>query len=594
MTLCLNVRCLMPQNADDAKFCVSCGAKLRLGDRYRALRLIGQGGFGRTFLAIDEQMPSQPACVIKQLFPQTQNTEANKKAAELFEQEAQRLDQITHDQIPRLLAHLTQDKCQYLIQTYIEGETLAQELARNGAFKPDRIRQLLVDLLPVLQYLHDRQIIHRDIKPDNVVRRSSDGRLVLVDFGASKLTTATNLAQTGTAIGSAGYAAPEQTGGKAIFASDLYGLGVTCVHLLTDLPPFELFSFAEGRWVWRDYLPDSIDSSLATVLDRLIEPAIAQRYRSAMAALQDLDVAPAVSPVAHSGWQCVQTIAAHSNSISTVAISPGDRWLVSGSFDKTIKVWHLGIGALRSTLTGHTQPVSSLAFSPDGVMLVSGSVDDTIRVWCLHTEAPLYCLHDEADSLLSLNVAVSPDGVAIASGSDARSIKIRYLQSGKLLRSLHVTRTITSIAISPNGKYLASGSSDNAIKLWNFYTGAPLGLLQGHRRDVNSVAFSADSRLLASGSNDNTVKVWDLHSRKVRTFSGHLDSVKAIAFSPNQQFLASASSDATVRIWNVATGELLQTLVGHSKAVNAIAFAHHGRTLVSGSSDRSLKIWRQD
>lgn len=593
MSLCLNVQCLAPHNPDDAKFCVSCGAKLRLGDRYRALKLIGQGGFGRTFLAIDEQMPSHPYCVIKQLFPQTQNTEAAKKASELFEQEAIRLDQLAHGQIPKLLAHLTQDRCQYLVQTYIEGETLAQELARTGAFKPDQIRQLLVDLLPVLQYLHDRQVIHRDIKPENIVRRSSDGRLVLVDFGASKLATATNLAQTGTVIGSAGYAAPEQTGGKATFASDLYSLGVTCVHLLTDLPPFELFSFAEGRWVWRDYLPDSIDSSLAAVLDRLIEPAIAHRYASAMAALQGLNVAPVVPTSGQSGWQCVQTIDAHSNSVSAVAISPGDRWLVSGSFDKTIKVWHLGVGTLRSTLTGHTQPVSSLAFSPDGVMLVSASVDDTIRLWCLHTEAPIYCLHDGTDSILALNVAVSPDGVAIASGSDAHSINIRYLQTGKLLRSLHTPRTVTSIAISPNGKFLASGSSDNTIKLWDFYTGTQRGLLQGHQRDVNSVAFSPDSRLLASGSSDNTVKIWDLHSRKIRTLSGHLDLVKAIAFSPNGQFVASAGRDATVRIWSAATGELLHTLVGHSKAVNVLAFAHDGQTLVSGSSDRSLKIWRQ-
>ncbi|NEQ21895.1 MAG: protein kinase, partial [Microcoleus sp. SIO2G3] len=316
MSLCLSVRCLIPQNPDNAKFCLSCGAKLRLGDRYRALKLIGHGGFGRTFLAIDEQMPSHPTCVIKQLFPQMQNTEAAKKAAELFEQEALRLDQLAHGQIPKLLAHLTQDRCQYLIQTYIEGETLAQELARTGAFKPDQIRQLLVDLLPVLQYLHDRQVIHRDVKPENIVRRASDGRLVLVDFGASKLATASNLGQTGTAIGSAGYAAPEQVGGKATFASDLYGLGVTCLHLMTGVPPFELFSFVEGRWVWRDYLPDTIDTRLAAVLDRLVEPAITRRFASAMAALQALKIAPTVPSALVSGWQCEQTLEAHTSSIS--------------------------------------------------------------------------------------------------------------------------------------------------------------------------------------------------------------------------------------------------------------------------------------
>ncbi|MFM7888224.1 MAG: protein kinase domain-containing protein, partial [Pseudanabaena sp.] len=181
MSYCLNPACNQPQNPD-AIFCQSCGAKLLLWERYRAVRQIRQGGFGKTFLAVDQDLPGKPACVIKQFSPQIQSASGLQKVTELFDQEAAQLHVLgKHEQIPCLFAHFEQDGRLYLIQEYVKGRNLAEELAQVGAFSEAKIRELLIGLLPVLQYIHDNQVTHRDIKPENIIR-GYNGRLSLVNL----------------------------------------------------------------------------------------------------------------------------------------------------------------------------------------------------------------------------------------------------------------------------------------------------------------------------------------------------------------------------------------------------------------------------
>ena len=297
MSYCLNPNCPRPiSNSVSVKFCTVCGSKLLLAERYRAIKQIGQGGFGRTFLAIDEYKPSQPNCVIKQFLPQAQGTNNIEKAAELFKVEAAQLDELghSHPQIPELLAYFTQDNQQYLVQEFIDGQNLADEITQNGAFTETQIIALLNNLLPVLQFVHSKQVIHRDIKPENIIRRS-DGELVLVDFGAAKTITPTALSVMGTVIGTAGYTSPEQAIGKATFASDIYSLGVTCLNLLTQVQPYELFDVTEGEWIWRNYLSSSVSDNLGQVLDKMVEGVLKRRYQSAIEVLQALNP-PNIAP----------------------------------------------------------------------------------------------------------------------------------------------------------------------------------------------------------------------------------------------------------------------------------------------------------
>jgi serine/threonine protein kinase len=292
MSYCLNPGCPKPENPVDVDSCQSCGLPLLLKERYRAIKPIGQGGFGKTFLAVDEDMPSKRQCVIKQFF--NQSGLKAQKAKELFVQEAVQLEKLgkQHPQIPELFAHVELGIGLFLVQEFIDGQHLLQELKQEGTFDEDKIWQLLNDLIPVLHFIHNQQVIHRDIKPENIIRRQIDGQPVLVDFGVSKFATETALERTGTVIGSRGYAAPEQSEGKAYFSSDLFGLGRTCFHLLTNTEPKKVFS-QYGNWekYLRIHLNKSgISDALKHILTKLLQSDISQRYQSAEEVLKDLDI----------------------------------------------------------------------------------------------------------------------------------------------------------------------------------------------------------------------------------------------------------------------------------------------------------------
>ncbi len=286
MSYCLNPHCQAPaDNPARTSFCISCGGWLELKHRYRAQKLLGQGGFGKTFKAVDEHQPSKPPCVIKQFEFGSNNPQIRETALKLFYDEARHLESLgKHHNIPELLAYFDIEGQPYLIQQFIDGQDLEQELATAGVFDQSKIRKLLLSFLPVLDFLHTRLIpvIHRDIKPANIIRRCSDDSLVLVDFGAAKQATKTMLGKTGTLIGSPEYTAPEQIRGKPTFASDIYSLGVTCIYLLTQVSPFDLFDINQDAWVWRDYLVNNpVDEELGRVLDRMIANSLPQRYQSA-------------------------------------------------------------------------------------------------------------------------------------------------------------------------------------------------------------------------------------------------------------------------------------------------------------------------
>lgn len=350
--------CPQPQNPATGKVCQSCGSKLLLKERYRPIQAIGQGGFGRTFLARDEDIPSKPKCVVKQLFFNQGQTRHIKKAEELFYQEAVRLDELGHHpQIPTLLAHFEQNQWLYLVQEFIAGPTLSRELKERGAFKEAQVRQALADLLRILAFIHDRQIIHRDIKPANIIRRTGaagagEGQLILIDFGIAKLLSATAMMQTGTIIGSPEYMAPEQTRGKVVPASDIYSLGVTCLHLLTGVSPANLYDEGRDRWIWRDFLTADklVSAELGRILDKMVQAATRVRYASAAQVLRDLEplpspaIAPSPSPATQSPPRPV------TRSPSPQPVSP------TSAPAQPIKTFKRAIGNLFSSLAGHSTP----------------------------------------------------------------------------------------------------------------------------------------------------------------------------------------------------------------------------------------------
>ncbi|MCA2694109.1 MULTISPECIES: serine/threonine-protein kinase [unclassified Microcystis] len=301
-----------------------------------------------------------------------------------------------------------------------------------------------------------------------------------------------------------------------------------------------------------------------------------------------------------------KTLTGHSHLVTSVVYSPDGRYLASGSYDDTIKIWEVATGKQLRTLPGHSDSVRSVVYSPDGRYLASGSVDKTIKIWEVATGKELRTLTGHSRGVSS--VAYSPDGRYLASGSGDKTIKIWEVETGKELRTLTGHSIgVLSVAYSPDGRYLASGSYDydkgdkgdkiiktiKTIKIWEVATGKELRTLTGHSNGVTSVAYSPDGRYLASGSWDDTIKIWEVATGKeLRTLTGHYGEVYSVAYSPDGRYLASGSGDNTIKIWEVATGKELRTLTGHSSGVLSVVYSPDGRYLASGSWDNTIKIWR--
>lgn len=298
MSYCLNPGCSHPQNSQETEVCQSCGARLLLRDRYRVMQTLGQGGFGATFLALDECLPGQPNCVIKQLRPTATAPQVLDMARELFKREAETLGRIgNHPQVPRLLDYFEANQEFYLVQEYVSGSTLQQIVKKDGQFAEHGVKQFLSEILPVLEYIHNNRVIHRDIKPANIIRRAQDLKLVLIDFGAVKYqqpahsAASEQTAFTSYAIGTPGFAPPEQMAMRPVPASDIYALGVTCLYLLTGKSPKDMdYDPTTGELLWQKYV--HVSDHFTKVLKKMLEVSVKNRYQKADAIFRDLDLEP--------------------------------------------------------------------------------------------------------------------------------------------------------------------------------------------------------------------------------------------------------------------------------------------------------------
>ncbi|MBV6626566.1 MAG: serine/threonine protein kinase [Rivularia sp. (in: Bacteria)] len=321
-------------NSSNNRFCTICGEPLPLPseeviiDRYKIVRQLGQGGFGRTYLAEDMHNSNQK-CVLKEFAPQVEADKDLIKAKELFEREANVLKQLQHPQIPRLHCSL-QVKLRnkdffFLIQDYVEGENyqdlLEKRVNERRCFSEQEVFHLLTKILPVLSYIHSKDVVHRDISPDNLILRTSDNLPVLIDFGGVKQLPAsqglwfTQLPANRTLLGKKGYAPEEQLRqGKAFHSSDLYSLGVSALVLLTGQEPQKLYDSYQGTWRWGESI--KISGNFEAVLKKMVAHKPNDRYQSAEQVLKDLQSTTPVSSPA-------KTVNPNISKIHTAVVAPG-------------------------------------------------------------------------------------------------------------------------------------------------------------------------------------------------------------------------------------------------------------------------------
>ncbi|NEO54192.1 MAG: protein kinase [Okeania sp. SIO3B5] len=617
-----------------------------LRHRYKIISELGKGGFGTTYLAVDLDLPNHSQCVVKQLAPSDPRPEVFQVAKTLFEKEAITLQRLgEHNQIPRLFAYFEEGGQFYLVQEFIEGSDLTKEISYGNKLSENQTIQLLTEILEVLKYVHQQNVIHRDLKLQNIMRRKSDEKIILIDFGAVKeikglaITTGGNTTMT-IAVGTPGYMPTEQAAGQPRFCSDIYAVGMIGIEALTGIPANRLVKDnSTGEIVWKNQV--NVREKLVLILDKMVSDYWKNRYQSideVMVELSDIhnninyqspqkisqqhtvlinsnrhnsQPSTVVPPASYSstsaqtlvkigvgiglafsiiiGSIIINNISREQETSSSTINSQNEEASVKTSTPNLIS-YTTNISEVR-TLSGHNNWIRSIAISSDGQTVVSGSWDNTIKVWDWVNGSLQGTFATQSDKIFA--VAITPDGKTVISGGADGTIKLWDLATGSLKNTLTVhSKAVYSIAISRDGQTVISGSADGTIKIWDLATESLKSTITAHSKAVYSVAISSEKQIIVSGSADGTIKIWDLATGSLKnTLSEHSDRVFSVAISSDGQTVVSGSADGTIKIWDLATGSLKNTLTDHTNEVWSVAISADSQTIVSGSEDTTIKIW---
>jgi WD40 repeat protein len=598
-------------------------AELAAHPRYRVLGLVGVGGMGAVFKAEHRLMERVVALKVIR-----RNLIDRPGAVERFRQEVRAAARLVHPNI--VIAHDADEAgdFQFLVMEFVEGASLDRLVREGGPLSVADACSLARQAALGLQHAHERGMVHRDIKPGNLLL-TADGRVKVLDFGlarfVSEMPPGEGLTPSGAVVGTPDYMAPEQARDPrtADIRADLYALGCTLYYLLAGRPPFAGGTALQTLLAHQDEAPPplagprpDVPPALDEVVARLLAKEPARRYQSPAEVADAL--APFTDPVAAVPVPPVVLTVVPQPAVAPMAPASRRRWLfvsVAGLFVAAVALGGL-LGWVRTRpgapepraapgravlpaapaelhrYAGEDGPFTSVAFSADGRHALAAGADHVLRLWDLDDGREAGRLAGHTDTVLT--VAFSPDGRrALSAGAD-RTVRLWDLGERRQLAELagH-TGSVRCVRFCGDGRHAVSAGDDGRVLLWDTEgVAAKRKEVRGPASTVNALTTDSAGRFSLTACSDNALRLWDLESAQIlRTYAGHAGPVLCATSSGDGSYVLSGGADRTVRLWRGFTDRELARFDGHTAEVTCVALAPDNRWALSGSADRTVRLW---
>lgn len=617
-----------------------------LDGRYQIIEVIETGEFGLTYLAKDIRRPGEPQCFVKHLRPGTSEPELINTTRRLFQKEAEVLEKLgQHDQIPQLFAFFEENEEFFLVESFVAGHSLSTEIVPGKPLTEEKVILLLKELLEILVFVHGQGVIHRDIKPGNLIRRYSDNKLVLIDFGSVKeIHIAQRQAPVTVRIGTMEYMPIEQFEYNPQINSDIYALGMIGIQAMTGLPAYDLPKLRDlknsqkGEIIWRHLAVCS--QGLADVLDNMVCYDFRERYQSAAEALADL------RKIGDRSKARIPKLTVYREEVGRRTSSRGDITLVGRRILDELCV--------------------SLELLPEEAERIEDDVLNPYRKYREKGERYEQALQEAMQQEYPFSVATREElkrlqqvlGLTDEDASTIEELVVPKSLFSKLYKAISTvlaghrksnrspaesisplnlqTNSATSPQINLNGKTDLQVNSAAAIvqketsKFNPYLIGATLAAIlaaiggiygylkwqewqqqvaiesqalnqinalyqesnyEGCIGEIPKIANTSSSYTSAQNLQNQCEAGLRWKNAKVKNFAQHSDAVGAVAFSPDGLMLASGSKDKTIQIWDLATGKSIRTFEGDSSTIWSVAFDSNGTRLVTGTGFWRVMLW---